>query len=91
MEYLVGLVLALLGGIFYFKGKADKAAVGARIAVTKAKDEALAEEEKLVEEAIQALNEAIITTEEKRKAELKKRKSMTLKERAEEAKNRYKK
>lgn len=52
MEYLIGLIVILLGGIFHFKGKADEKAIDAKLASAKGKDSVLAEEEFDLKKAI---------------------------------------
>lgn len=91
MEYLVGIIVALLGGLFYFKNKADQAGANERIAEIKGRDRELAERQADVEQAIKDLDDGIRKMNEKKKSEDKNYKNMTLKERAEAAKNRYKK
>lgn len=91
MEYLIGIIVALIGGVFYFKGKADKADAGSRISLTKGRDIELADQQSIVEQAILDLEEGIKALDEKRKHQKKVHKTKTLKERAEEANDRYKK
>ena len=91
MEYLLGIIAALLGGIFYYRNKAKKSEIEAMLKETKVKDEALKQEEKLIEDAIAALDAGIQAIKKEKEEAAEKRKNMTLKERKEEAKNRYKK
>lgn len=88
MDYLIGIILALVGGLLYFKGKADKAAAGSKIANTKGRDQELSERQEEIEKAIQELDAGIKKMKENKE---KQHKYRSLKERAEEAKNRYKK
>lgn len=91
MEYLIGIIVALFAGVLYFKGKADKAAAGSRIIQTKSRDRELAERQTEVEQAIKDLDDGIRKMNEQKAKEEKSHKNMTLKERADAARNRYKK
>jgi len=91
MEYLISIIVALLGGLFYFKNKADQVSANERIAETKGRDRELAERQADIEQAIKDLDDGIRKMNEEREAERQREKNMTLKERAEAAKNRYKK
>lgn len=91
MEYLVGLVIALVCGVFFYKNKADSAEVETNLAETKGRDRELAEQEALIQQAIKDLDDGILTIKKDKLEKDKSRKHLTLKERADEAKNRYKK
>lgn len=91
MEYLIGIIVALLGGVFFYRNKAKNNRVDAILAETKGTDRELAEQESLVIQAIKDIDDGIRKEKEKRKAQADKRKNMTLKERADEAKKRYNK
>ena len=91
MEYLIGLIAALIGGIFFYKKKADKNAIDAKLAETKGKDSALIDEAKEVRLAIEEIDKNLKKIKEEREVERKKRKYMTLKERAELAKKKFQK
>ena len=91
MEYLIGIIVALVGGIFYYANKSDKALADKCIAETKGRDRELAERQAEVEQAIKDLDDGIQKMNEERKAQANKYESKTLKERADEARNRYKK
>lgn len=86
MEYIIGLLVALLGGLFYYKRKYDDAAVEGRLAKRKGQDKVLAEEQKDVEDAIKIIDEAVEKLREKRKADREKDRNLTLKERADRIK-----
>ena len=91
MEYLIALIVALFGGIFYFKTKADKAETKSKISENKGRDRELAEQQAFIEQAILDLDKGIEKMNKERHTEKNEYVSKTLKERAEEAKNRYKK
>ena len=41
MEYLIGLIVLLFGGLFFYKKKADDASTEAKLAETKGRDKEL--------------------------------------------------
>ncbi len=89
MEYLIGIIVALLGGLLFYKKKADKNAVDSKLAETKGRDAELQVSQEEVAEAIKELDKGIKQmAKEKAKAD-KDRKNMTLKERADEARKRF--
>ena len=89
MEYIVGLLFAALGGIFFFKSKADKSAVEAKLAVLKAKDEELVKKGKVYDEMIGIVDDTLKQAEIKKEEDKKKRKYMTLGERRAESAKRF--
>ena len=89
MEYIVGLLLAALGGVFYFKGKADKAAVDAKLANLKGRDTELKKKEEELNEMINIVDEGLKLVEEKKEEAKKKRKHMSLKERRDLSNKRF--
>ena len=91
MEYLIGIIVALIGGLLFYRDKAKTSQTNEKIANTKGRDRELAEQESLVIQAIKDLDDGIRRETEKRKKEAEKRKNMTLKERADAAKKRYNK
>lgn len=90
MEYIIGIIVALIGGVFYFKNKADSATVDSKLAKTKGRDIELENHRKIVAEAIKEIDENIEKAKAQRKQEKNNLKNMSLKERAEAAKKRYK-
>lgn len=84
MEYLLGLLVAVLGGLFYFKNKSDKAESEVRLGETKIKDAKLETEQVNVQEQVKAIDEGIERMKQERLAERERRKNMSLKELAEE-------
>ena len=79
------VVMAILGIlVLIFKRKSDKAEVDAKLAETKAKDQALAEQQEDVKAAIASLDAGLDKMKAEQEAEARKRKedNMTLKERA---------
>jgi len=93
MEALVAIIIALLGGLFYFKKQSDKAKTDALIARTLGKDAALKEHQELIESAIAALDAGMAKAKKEREDAARKDKedSLTLKERADRIKNGLKK
>lgn len=91
MEYLVGTLVALLGGLLFYRNKAKNSDVEAKLANTKGQDQVLKIREEEIEEAIKSIDEGISKMKADKLAEKQRRDNLTLKERAEEAKNRYKK
>lgn len=81
MEFIVGILVALLGAVFYFKKKAGDASVEAKLARTRGQDKELeltAEElKRQIDEIDDGIEQARKEREERRLAE----KRMTLKER----------
>lgn len=88
MEYLLGIIGLLIGGLFYFKSKSDKASSDAKIAETKGKDQQLEATQEEVEAAIAELDKGIKKVQEQREAEARKaaEDNMSLKERADRIK-----
>jgi len=91
MEYLIGLLVAALGGVFYFKKKADEAVVEAKLAETKGRDAELKKRQEDVRVAISEIDDSLKKIKAKREADRVKLDNMTLKERADLARGRYKK
>lgn len=89
MEILIGLLVAAFGGVFFFKNKADKAAVDAKFATLKAKDEDLKKRQGELDELIGIVDEGIKLAEEKKAAAKDKRKNMSLIERRELSSKRF--
>jgi predicted nucleic acid-binding Zn-ribbon protein len=92
MELLVGLVVTLLGGLVFFKRKADKAEVDAKLAEVRGRDAALKEQQEELEAAIRTLDNGIEAMKKTRELEARKRAedNLTLKERADRIKKRLK-
>lgn len=91
MEYIIGLIVALFAGLLFFEKKSKDNAAKAKLAEAKGQDKELAIQQEEVIKAIEDLDAGVDKLEEERKAEAEKRKNMTLKERADEAKKRYQK
>lgn len=89
MEYLIGIILALLGGLIFYKKKADNNAVDVKLAKTKGRDAELQVSQEEVESAIREIDSRIEEIKKEKKERDKDRKNLSLKERAEEAKKRY--
>ncbi len=80
MEYLIGVLVALLGGIFYYKKKADDAIVDSKLAETKGKDEVLKQRQEELKSAIKEIDDNIKKMNENREVEKKKNDNLTLAE-----------
>jgi len=78
MEYLIGLLVAALGGIFYYKKKAGDAVVEAKLAEAKGRDAELKQQAKEVTAAIKEIDESLAKIKAKREAEKKKNDNLTL-------------
>jgi len=87
MEIIVMLITALIGGIFYFKRKADKVEQDKKIVEAKAQDKALREYQDELERQIAVLDAGIKKMkQEKIDKDAKRKKYLTLKERSEKLK-----
>jgi type IV secretory pathway VirB6-like protein len=88
MDALFAIIVAAIGGLLYYKNKADKASVEAKLARTQAEDQALKEQQQEVAKAIDILNKGIDQARKDREIELRKREhdSLSLKERADRIK-----
>lgn len=83
MEAIIAIIVAALGGLLYYKNKADKASVAAKLARTEAEDRALKEQQVEVAKAIKVLDDGIEQARRDREIEMKKREldSLSLAER----------
>lgn len=81
MEIIIGIIMALVGGLFFYKKKADKAAVDGKLAKTKGQDQELELKQEDLERMIAEIDDNIKALEVKKKADKNKRKNMTLAER----------
>lgn len=81
MEYIIGILVALLGGVIYFKKKASDAAVDAKLARTKGKDEELEVTAEELARQIVEIDKNIEKARKERKERTKAERRMTLKER----------
>ena len=88
MELIIGLIVALFGGLIFYKKKADKAAVDTKLAKTRGQDIALKEQQDEVKAAIETLDKGIEAMKKEKEAKDLKRKNkyMSLKERKERIK-----
>lgn len=73
METLIALLVAALGTMFFFKKKADKAQIEKELIETRAKDQALKEQQELTEAAIAELDRGIEKMKTEKEASDKKR------------------
>jgi hypothetical protein len=89
MEYIIAVIGALIGGVFFFKGKAEKNAAKAMMAETKAKDAELEKKGKVYDEMIGIVDDTIKQAALKKEEDKKKRKYMTLAERRAESNKRF--
>jgi hypothetical protein len=89
MEYIIGILFAAIGGVFYFKSKADKAAVDAKLAHIKGRDKELKEQQEELGKVMDFLDEQIKQAKTSSEVKKKIRKHMTLKERRELSNKRF--
>lgn len=88
MEYIIGVILALLGGLFFYKKKADKAAVDSKLAEAKGKDSILEGEQFDLKEEIKKIDERLELIRKEREASNKENtKNLSLKEIRDRIKN----
>jgi hypothetical protein len=78
MEYLIGLLVAALGGVFYYKKKAGDASVAAKLAETKGRDAELKQQAKEVKQAIKDIDDSLAKIKAKRTADKKKNDNLSL-------------
>lgn len=88
MELIVGFLVFALIGIYYFKSKAEKEALDARMEAIKSKDAALKEDQDMVEKAIKDIDAGISALKKERES-ANQTKDISLEERAKLAKKRY--
>lgn len=86
MEYIIGLILALVGGLFFYKNKADKASVDGKLAETRGRDKELELSQEELEKQIAELDKGIEKMKADREAKKIKEDNMTLAERRERIK-----
>lgn len=91
MEIIIAIIAALVGGLFFYKNKADKVSVDGKLAETKGQDRGLQNEAEEIKKAIEMLDKGIEAARKEREAEKQKKKSMTLAERRESIKKGRKK
>lgn len=82
MEYLVALILGLAGFAYYQYDRRKKAEVDALLGEIKGKDSKLAEDQKMVQDEIVKIDQAIADLKEQRRKEAESKYSLSLKERA---------
>jgi len=86
MDILIALLIAALGGVFYFKKKADESAIDAKLGKTKGQDLELKKEQMTLKEAIKQIDENIKKLRESKTSQ----KDKTLAEVKEDLKNKLK-
>lgn len=82
MEYIIALVVGLLGFGYYQFDKRKKAEVEAKLAAAKAKDAELKKRQDVVDNEIQKIDNKIVDLKRKQAQKVASRKNLTLKERA---------
>ena len=82
MEYILGLIIALIGGVVYFKNKAEDNAVKSELAETMGRDKELREQQEDVEAAISEIDKGIAKVKEDRARRRSEAKKETMEERA---------
>jgi len=81
MEIIIGIIVALFGGLLFFKKKADKSAVEAKLAETKGRDKELEMTQDELEASIKEIDNNLDRINEERKAKKKADDNLTLAER----------
>lgn len=89
MEYIIGLVLALLGGLLFYKNKSDKASTDAKLGETRGRDKELAINQKDIQNAIDGLDAGIEKMKAEREAQRLADENLSLKERADKMKKQF--
>jgi len=82
MEYIIGIIFALVGGLLFYRNKAKKAQVDAKLAKTKGRDAHLKIVQDEVRQAIDDLDQGIAKMKEKRDSEKESNKNLSDKQRA---------
>lgn len=78
MEYILGIIAALIGGLFFYKKKADKVAIDAKLSESKGRDRELREQELDLKDAIAEIDANLEKIRKEREA--KNNRTKTLKE-----------
>lgn len=92
MEILVGVIVALIGLLFYKNGELKKAKVASILGNVKGQDKQLVKDQELIMSAVNEIDERIKAITAQKEAEVKERQrqeSLTLKQRAEEARKKF--
>lgn len=89
MEYIIGLILALVGFGYYQYNKRNEAETNVKLAETKGKDSILVQDQLNVEKEISNIDEGIAKLNEQRKQQLADNKAMSLTDRAKAARDRF--
>ena len=82
MEYLLGIIAVLGGGVFYLWRQLQQSKADASLAETKGKDSILERDQKEIDEQIEKLDEGIKKMNEDRKKRQEEEKNLSLAERA---------
>lgn len=91
MEYVVALVLALLGGLVFYKKKSEKAETESKLAETKGRDAELEVTQKEAEDAVKAIDDGIEKMKAEREAKRLADENLSLAERAEKMRKDFRK
>jgi len=86
MEIIIGIIVALFGGLIFYKKKADKSAVDAKLGETKGKDAVLEEAAAELKAQIAEIDNNLEKIRKDKEAERVKSKNLTLAERRERIK-----
>lgn len=81
MEYIIGVIVALIAGLLFYRNKAKEAQVDSKLAETKGRDRELKLVHNDIKNAIEDIDKGIKKIKEERKT--KNNKQLTLEERAE--------
>ena len=84
MEYIIGLIALLFGGLYFYKKKADKAEVEAILAETEGKDSVLEELLNEAEKEAEELDKDLEILETERSKQREERESKSREDRADE-------
>ena len=86
MEFLIGIVVLLFGGLVFYKRKADQSETTARLGEIKGQDKQLEIRQDEVEEAVKAIDSGIEQMKLEQRLKREQQRNMTLTERADQIK-----
>lgn len=89
MEYLIALIVMLVGGVIVLSNQKKKAQTDAKLGEINGRDQELTKQQVKLQDAISEIDKSIKEMTKQREEELARRKNMKLAERAEEAKKRF--
>lgn len=89
MEYIIGLILALVGGLLFYKNKSEKSETDSKLGETRGRDKELAITQKDVQDAIKSIDGGIEKMHQDREAQRQADENLSLKERADKMKKQF--